>query len=155
MDKKVRVLMPIEIPRLDNDVDIESIKKELNNYIKTLVQNVNIQDLGDWNLLISVVSRSTNKIGVFKRVKRYPSDKEFEISISVPIPNDEQAKYGLTKVKDSYYLPLNVSNFHALNPNIEDYSNLYQYILESSKRAIELAFIHGFTCNGKKIILKK
>ena len=110
--------MPIEIPRLDNDVDIESIKKELNNYIKTLVQNVNIQDLGDWNLLISVVSRSTNKIGVFKRVKRYPSDKEFEISISVPIPNDEQAKYGLTKVKDSYYLPLNDSNFHALNPNI-------------------------------------
>ncbi|MHC5310654.1 Imm9 family immunity protein [Myroides sp. LJL116] len=155
MNKNIKVSMPIEIPDLRDDVDIESIEKDLNAYLKTLVQDVNIQDLNDWRLLISVVSRSTDKIGVFKRAKRFPSDKEFEISISIPIPNCDQANYGLQQVKDCYYMPINDKNFHSLNPNFEQYSSLYDYILTSSRKAINLAFTQGFTCNGKKIILKK
>lgn len=33
MVEKVRVLLPIEIPNLDKDIDISSIQKELNDYI--------------------------------------------------------------------------------------------------------------------------
>jgi hypothetical protein len=155
MDEKVRVLMPIEIPNLDEDVDITAIWRELNSYVKALIPQINIQDLGDWNLLILVNSRATNGIGFFKRLRRYPSDKEFEISISISIPDDKQAHYGLAKVKESYYLPLNDKNFYILSPHFENYHNLYQYILENSKRAIDLAFTHGFTCNGKKIKFQK
>ena len=36
MVEKVRVLMPIEIPRLYEDVDIRSIWLKLNTYIKAL-----------------------------------------------------------------------------------------------------------------------
>ena len=90
MDDKVKVLLKIEIPRLNEDVDIASIRKILNEYVKSLIPRINIQDLKDWSLLIWVAYRSTNGIGVFKRARRYPSDKEFEVSIYVTIPDDNQ-----------------------------------------------------------------
>lgn len=151
MDEKVRVLLPIEIPNLDKDVDISSIEQELNNYVKGLLPQINVIDLGDWNLLILINIRSTNGIGVFKRAGRYPSDKEFEISISLAIPNEDEAIYGLSKVKEGFYFPLNEKKFYLLEPNFKNYSNLYEYVLDSAKRAIDLAFNQGFTCNGKRI----
>ena len=66
MDDKVKVLLQIEIPRLNEDVDIASIRKILNEYVKSLIPRINIQDLKDWSLLIWVACRSTNGIGVFK-----------------------------------------------------------------------------------------
>ncbi len=73
----VKVLLQIEIPRLSEDVDIVSIRKILNEYVTSLIPRINIQDLKDWSLLIWVAFRSTNGIGVFKRARRYPSDKEY------------------------------------------------------------------------------
>lgn len=151
MDEKVRVLFQIEIPNLDEDINTSSIRKELNDYIKGFIPQINIVDLGDWNLLILINIRSTNGIGVFKRARRYPSDKEFEFCISLTIPNEDEAIYGLSKVKDGFYFPLNEKNFYLLEPNFKNYSNLYEYVLDSSKRAIDLAFNQGFTCNGKRI----
>ena len=60
MDDKVKVLLQIEIPRLNEDVDIASIRKILNEYVKSLIPRINIQDLKDWSLLIWVAYRSTN-----------------------------------------------------------------------------------------------
>lgn len=120
-------------------------------FLRKINSSGNIIDLEDWNLLILINIRSTNGIGVFKRARRYPSDKEFEISISLTIPNEDEAIYGLSKVKDGFYFPLNEKKFYLLEPNFKNYSNLYEYVLDSSKRAIDLAFKQGFTCNGKRI----
>ena len=79
MDDKVKVLLKIEIPRLNEDVDIASIRKILNEYVKSLIPRINIQDLKDWSLLIWVAYRSTNGIGVFKRARRYPSEKVLHV----------------------------------------------------------------------------
>ena len=155
MDEKIKVFLQIEIPRLNEDVDIASIRQRLNDHVKSLIPIINIQDLMDWSLLIWVTFRSTNGIGVFKRARRYSSDKEFEFSISVTIPNDNQALYGLSKVKEAFYTPLNDKNFYILKFNFENYNNLHEYILESSKLAIDLAFTKGITCNGKKIKFQK
>ena len=65
MDDKIKVLLKIEIPRLNENVDIASIRKILNEYVKSLIPRINIQDLKDWSLLIWVAYRSTNGIGVF------------------------------------------------------------------------------------------
>ena len=156
MDEKVKVSLQIEIPRLSEDVDIDSVREGLNEYVKSIISRINVADLEDWRLLIRVTLRSTNGIGVFKRTMRYPSDKEFEFSISVAIPNEKEALYGVSKkVEEAFYVPLNDKNFYVLEPNFENYSNLYEYILESSKLAIHLAFIKGISCNGKKIIFLK
>ena len=152
MDEKVKVSLQIEIPRLSEDVDIDSVRKRLNEYVKSVISGINVTDLEDWRLLIRVTLRSTNGIGVFKWAMRYPSDKEFEFSISVAIPNEKKALYGVSKkVEEAFYVQLNDKNFYVLEPNFENYSNLYEYILESSKLAIHLAFTKGISCNGKKI----
>lgn len=151
MDEKVRVLMPIEIPRLDESIDIRSLWLDLNAYIKTIEPIINFQDLGDWKLLINVLAQRTNAIGVAKRLARYPSDKEYVIYMSIPIPDEEQATYGLSCVKKAFFKEKNEKYSYTLEPDFDSYNNMYQYILESFKSAIDLAFTHGITCNGKKI----
>lgn len=151
MDEKIKILMPCQVPGLLDDVDLFSIGRDLNAYVKTIQPFINISDLNDWTILIQVVSRPTSGIGVYKRIRRYPSDKEFEISISIAIPDDKQAIYGLSKVNDGYYLPLNDKDFYLLEPDFESHKELYGYILHNAKRAMELAFKNGFVCNGKKI----
>ncbi|WP_071783306.1 Imm9 family immunity protein [Leminorella grimontii] len=151
MSEKIRVLTPCEIPGLANEVDLFSINKALNSYVETILASINIRDLGDWSILISVTSRSTNGIGVYKRIRRYPSDKEFEISISLTIPDDKQAEYGSSRVNEGFYLPLDDKKFYILPPDFDGYNCLWDYIFCSAKHAIDLAFQHGFTCNGEKI----
>ena len=151
MDEEVKVCLQIEIPRLSEDVDIDSVREELNEYVKSVISEINVADLEDWRLLIRVTLRATNGIGVFKRAMRYPSDKEFEFSISVTIPNDTEALYGISKVNEAFYIPLNDKNFYVLEPNFKIYNNLYEYILENSKLAIDMAFTKGIVCNGKRL----
>ena len=112
-------------------MNIDSVREELNEYVKSIIWGINIADLEDWKLLIRVTLRATNGIGIFKRAMRYPSDKEFEFSISVAIPNEKEVSYGVSKkVEEAFYVPLNNNNFYVLEPNFENYSNLYEYILE-------------------------
>lgn len=151
MNENIRVLMPTEIPNIYNIIDFDCVTERQNRYVKDLSNKINLEDLGDWKLLISINSRATNGIGFSKRVLRYPSDQEFEISLSICIPDEDHASYGLAEVKESFYHSLNDKNFYILEPFFENYKSLFDYILESSKRAINLAFTYGFTCNGKKI----
>ncbi|MEB0326067.1 Imm9 family immunity protein [Citrobacter portucalensis] len=155
MSEKIRVLIGCEIPDLMNTTDLFSIGKELNSYIKQTLPLVNVYDLYDWSILISVNLRATNGIGVYKRIKRYPSDKEFEISISINIPDNKQINYGSSKVENGFYLPLDDNKFYIIHPNYDDYRCLRDYIYYSAKSAIILAFQNGFTCNGKKIKFQK
>ncbi len=37
MDEKVKVSLQIEIPRLSEDVDIDSVRKGLNEYVKSII----------------------------------------------------------------------------------------------------------------------
>lgn len=150
MKEKIRILTPSQVSSLTDDVDLFAISRDLNDYVKKITSRVNIQDLGEWRILISVLSLPTNKIGVLKQSRRYPSDKEYEISIAIPIPSDSQVLYGLAKVKNDFFKPLN-EKFYILEPNFENYDDLYGYIFESSKRAIDLAFTKGIVCGGKKI----
>lgn len=152
MIEKLRVLMPSEVPALaDKDVEMDAIGIELNNYINSIKPRINMDDLGDWRLLVSVNSRATSGIGIYKRATRYPSDKEFEISISIAIPDDGQIFYGVDKSRQGFFTPLNDKDFYVIEPKFENHTNLFEYILENAKIAIDLGFSKGFTCNGKRI----
>lgn len=150
MFKKVRVSVRSEIPNFHEDEDLDFIERELNNYMKILIPKINIQDLGDWRVLVLVHVRNTDAIGAFKLSRWYPSDSEYEISVSIPIPDDKQASYGFDKANEGFFSALN-DRFYILEPSFENYDNLYNYILESSKQAISLAFTKGIVCGGKKI----
>ena len=102
-----------------------------------------------------MLAQRTDAIGVAKRITRFPSDKEYAIYMSISIPDDEQATYGLSSVKEAFFKEKNEKYSYIIEPDFVSCNNLYQYILESSKRAIDMAFTHGFTCNGKKIKFQK
>ena len=155
MNNQYAVLISSEIPELGELDLLRSIYRELNGYMEDYNNQINLDDLGDWKLLIQINLRNTNGgIGIFKRAKRFPSNKEFEISISIPVPNLEEARYGISDMT-GIYIPLNIKNFYILSPCFSKYDNLYHYILESAKQAIDAAFTYGFTCNGKRIKKKE
>lgn len=137
MNDKIRLLMPCEIPNLEKYVDIALIESELETYIKTLVPKINLQDLEDWNLLVNVLLQRTDAIGVAKRLARYPSDKEYAIYMSIPIPDDEQAAYGLSCVKEAYPKISNPKYSYDFLPEFSNYDDLDSYILESSRKLHE------------------
>ena len=156
MNDKIRLLTLCEIPNLEKYVDIALIESELNTYIKTLAPKINLQDLEDWNLLVNVLFQRTDAIGVAKRLARYPSDKEYVIYMAIPIPDDEQAAYGLSCVKESFFKGTNEKYSYILDKvDFNSYTDLCQYIIESSKQAIDLAFSYGFTCKGKRILKRE
>jgi len=156
MCKMIRVLTPSEIPCFHEVLDdYNSIELELNSYIKTLEPKISIHNLGDWKFLINIMMQRSNAIGISKRTARYPSDKEFEIYISIPIPDDVQVAYGVACVREAFFKGGNEKYSYILEPNYEKFDNLYDYILESSKLAIDVAFTKGFTCNGKKLQFQK
>ena len=150
-NNQVTVLISVEIPELCGERDLlRSIEQDLNAYIENCNKQINLNDLGDWKLLIWINLRNTNGIGIFKRAKRFPSDKEFEISISITVPNSEEARYGISDMT-GVYVPLDIKKFYVLRPCFSEYDDLYHYIFESAKQAINTAFTYGFTCNGKRI----
>ncbi|WP_349854910.1 Imm9 family immunity protein [Bacteroides cellulosilyticus] len=147
----IQVLFSIEIPQMDEYVEIGSIRKELNNYAKTNFINLNTEDLADWSVLIKILFQRTDAIGIAKRTARYPSDKEVGIYIAIPIPDNDQVKYGLSVVKEAVLKITNPKYSYDFLPKFSNYDDLDSYILESSRKAIDFAFTKGFTCNGKKI----
>jgi transcriptional antiterminator len=147
----VKLLIHSEIPGLGDKVEIESIRRKLIDHLSEITPRINLDHLNHWALLISICMRSTSGIGVFKRAARYPSEKEFEVSISMTVPDSDQATYGLPNVKTGFFQPLNERSFHLMQPVFEQYDNLNDYIFESAKAAINEGFRHGFTCNAQRI----
>jgi hypothetical protein len=151
MTEKIKVSMAIQVVDLIDKVNINLIRENLNSHVKLISRGININDLGDWMLSINIVLRPTNGVGIYRRAYRYPSDKEFVISVSISIPDNTQVAYGLSQVKNSFYKEMEKDNFYILTLKFDDYNNLYDYILDSGKRAIDMAFVKGFVCGGKKI----
>lgn len=152
-NNKVKILPSLEVPGLYKIINIRILHHELNNYVDSLAININLKDLLDWKLLIRVTYRNTNKIGIFKRIRRFPSDKECEISISIPIPDQEQVIYGINKESLGFYNPINESKFYSFISQYEQYDNLKSYMIYSAQFAIHSIFEQGFRCNGIKIQL--
>ena len=151
---KIGVLISSEIPQLNEIVDLRRLYFELNQHIAILASHINLHDLGEWKLLVSINYRNTDKIGIFKRLKRFSSDKEYEISISIPIPDKRKAIYGIAQVDTSFYSQITESLFYSLEPAYDKYLDLSTYMKDSAKSSILFILKQGFKCNGIKIQFK-
>ena len=71
MNNQVTVLMSAEIPELCEELDLlRSVAQDLNADMADCKSRVNLNDLGDWNLVIQINLRNTNGIRIFKRFAR-------------------------------------------------------------------------------------
>jgi len=98
--RQVGVSMGIEVLGLRNFADMASIRKKITTYVESILPRINTEDLSGWRLLLLTGYRCTDFIGVYKKFLRHPSDKEYEISISIPIPYNTQAPYGIPTDKN-------------------------------------------------------
>jgi len=97
--EQVRVIMGIEVGPLDFS-DVLSIRKKTTTYVESILPRINMEDLSGWKLIFYINTRCTDFIGVYKKFRRHPSDKEYVISISIPIPANTQAPYGMPPDED-------------------------------------------------------
>jgi Immunity protein 9 len=148
---KLKITSQIQVFKLEENIDYAKINDELRSYLIKITPNLNLGDMGDWSILFSMLYGQASCIGVFKRLTTYPSDKEKQVSITIPIPDLHQATYGLGKEHFHRLLEIKPEKFHVLEPNFADYSNLDDYVLASGKRGIDEAFKQGITVDGKKI----
>ena len=154
MNPKIQTLTQIEVPGLDGRLDFRRLEDELDRYIESLLPRINVQDLRDWRLTIKVTARRANGVGVFKRVLRYPGDQEFVASISIGVPDETQAPYGLGHpVKASFFHPMQPDKFTLVPVDWQAHADLAAYITAAARAAIDAAFATGLTCHGIKIRL--
>ena len=167
MNNQYAVLISSEIPELGELDLLRSIYRELNGYMEDYNNQINLDDLGDWKLLIQINLRNTNGgIGIFKRAKRFPSNKEFEISISIPVPNLEEARYGISDMT-GIYIPLNIKNFYILSQRLMVcsvppysvgsavcYKLFFLYSFAVTCKAISKSCIYGLFCTLKNIMIQ-
>ena len=150
--RKARILIPTEVPDFWSHVNQAAFYEDLNHFVDSLISKINISDLNDWLLTISVTPQSSDKVGIAKRMTRFPFNKEFAVYVSVPIPDKNLAPYGIGEPsRPPFFKFVNEKYSYAIAPQFDAYEDLYSYTLETAKLAINFAFANGFTCNGKKI----
>ncbi|WP_349974944.1 Imm9 family immunity protein [Pseudomonas sp. WHRI 8519] len=151
MRNSIKCIISNEVPCINDLINIKDITDRTNQYIAKMRPTINIEQLNGWNILISATIRTTDKIGIYKRTTRYPSDNEFEISISIPAPSLDNASYGLPPKELGYLLAIDEKKFIAITPQYSNYTSLDEFITDSIELAIRKTFETGVTCHAVKI----
>jgi len=139
---------------LNNFANINSIEKKIATYLKSIFPRINIEDLSGWRLALSINPACTDFIAIYKKFKQWPEEREYKISITIPIPDNIHAPYGMPPAGNGtigFFRSVRGTGCHLLDPEYDKYANLERYILVSAKRAIDLGFSKGFPCDGKEI----
>lgn len=133
----------------NEDYGAEEIKK----YINQLTVDMRPKDYGNWSLIFRLNFAKSNWIGVYKRGITYPATKEKDVSIVIPVPTLDQAKYGLKQQAFAPRPPLDPSKFWTSAVEYESFDNMRSFIIDSAKRGVHLAFKNGISINKQKIRL--
>ena len=149
--KNVEFSISNEIPGLTSRLNTFSIEEHLQEKWLNWMSRVNSEDLGEWTLIFYFVLRATNGVGIFKKNRRYPSDKKIELPISISIPTPDDASYGAIEAKQAFFHPMNEKEFHLLDIPYSRFNNLMDYIYFSCEASVERSLIQKITINGKKI----
>ena len=155
MTKNIKIYVTVEIPQLYEIISAQSVYTILSEYIGTIRNKVNFDVIEDWNLSFNILLQKTDKMSIAKRLSIYPSDKEYAIYMSIPIPDDTQIFYGIFSVREAFFKNVNEKYSYVVSFNLNDYDNLSQYIIESSKQLINISLEKTFSIKGKKIKLGK
>jgi len=148
---KIRYKAGYQVIDLHKHIDFREIEPKFNDFIQSKYSHLNLEDLNEWKAIMYATYAYASTLRVFKRPRRYPSDKEVEIPLIIPIPDLTQAEYGIGNGGDEIYEQLDASKNFIIETDFSKYNNLRDYVYESVIRCIEESFKQGFTVNGKKI----
>jgi len=152
--KQLMAYIVIDVPGFDNFVSINSIDKKINTYLESISPRIEIKALSGFRLLFIINSFCMNLIAIYKKLVWDPEEKEYKISIAIPLPDNTQASYGMPPGEDGKidsFRTVESDHFYPLAPEYDKYDNLEQYIIETAIKAIEFGFTKGFAREGKEL----
>lgn len=121
---------------------------EIHRHAEKAIQGMDTSMISDWTLAFPLVFGKSEWIGVYTRGNTYPTTKEREISIVIPIPTLEQAKYGVSRKKFAVRPDLDASKFITLGIDYSEYESIEDWIIACAKKGINAAFKKGIKING-------
>ncbi|QNF34728.1 hypothetical protein HUW51_19070 [Adhaeribacter swui] len=141
---------------LDVEFDSDKLSEILEVEADKVLDKITSKDLSDWEVQFKGVYGKGEQIKVFTGNRSYTSDKIKLIVIHIPIPTKQISSWG---VEDKQHIsigtpPSGDKYFKLLPVNYGDFTNRFDYILNSFRRGIELSFKEGFKVNGQLIALK-
>lgn len=153
MKEHIIISFPSEISNLTNlEINLQAVGVRLSEIVDKLAEEL---DMGGRSLIIAVMTRASDRIGVTKRSFRW--GERYRLFISVPIPSHKQTRWGLRKVEWSLWNPIS-DNRHFYFVEEVDYSSyntIEDYVVDAATKALILLFTKGVTCGGHRIKFSK
>jgi hypothetical protein len=138
--------------------DVNAGEKKILDYVeRDILPRTNAEDAKEWSLTLLFTICRGNVFGALKRGGvNYPSEKDKEMFILVPIPDrshkikwghpfDRHDRFDLSRPKTD------PKKYVTIPFNYEDYDNVKSYIVDCGCRLLHEVFTQGYTIAGKKI----
>ena len=130
--------------------DLVLVNEEVERILEKFNAKIEDSDLDGWTISITIVYKRATAIYFSKKGVNYPSVKEKEFYLRVPVPTSIQSPYGFNKNKFEYDDP-SEAGFIKLVADFQGSNSLEDFFTKSIHGALEAAFSKGLTVNGKKI----
>lgn len=131
--------------------DLDYGNKEIDAFLQKISEELGADCLPDWTLIVRFIFGLGDWVGVVKRGIPYPSTKEKDISITIPVPTTESAPYGLSKKRFLHRPPLHAENFYVVPIDWNNYDTLRDCLHDCAMRGVLEAFKRGVTVGGKRV----
>lgn len=153
MKEHIEISFPSEISNLTSlEIDLQAVEVRFSEIVDKLAKEL---DIGGRSLVISVMTRASDRVGVAKRSFRWGD--RYRLFISIAIPSHKQALWGLRKVEWSLWNPISDSRHFYFVEEIDysSYNTIEDYIVDAATKALILLFTKGVTCGGHRIKFSK
>lgn len=114
--------------------------------------------LRDWEICFMFRYNNTPSLLIYTQDVSYPMEKYKEITIHIPIPNDDEVSWGVKEEQYIFkrnYLDKKIKNFLSLDVEYLQFKNIEDYIKDCMYRAINYCIEIGFTVSGRQVKLSK
>ena len=153
MKEHIEISFPSEISNLTSlEIDLQAVEVRFSEIVDKLAKEL---DIGGRSLVISVMTRASDRVGVAKRSFRWGD--RYRLFISISIPSHKQTLWGLRKVEWSLWNPISDSRHFYFVEEIDysSYNTIEDYIVDAATKALILLFTKGVTCGGHRIKFSK
>jgi len=142
--------MGIKVYKEDDGIN-DKLNQVIPLFLEELTKSIDSNILPDWTLTLRALFTRGDSINIYKRGFTYPSDKQKEITIQIPIPSNEQISWGIEEERFIDRGAIDYSKFTIIPIDYKLFDNLADFIIACVKIGIERRLKDGVTLKGMKI----
>lgn len=140
------------------DFELKGIRELVYSQFSDFFENYPDPVLKDWEIQFIFRYNNTPSLLIYTQGDSYPEEKYKEITVHIPIPNEEEISWGVKDkqyVFEKAYLKKKINNFLSLDVTYLQFRHIEEYVTDCMRRAIKFCIVNGFTVRGRKVKLSK